>query len=193
MQDVIETSLKNATSPPVPVWRSPTTFTVEIENPGAYRSQAINYQAQTTVLVTEYVVAPDINSLGHIVLTRNDIVHLLTIARWNALHITPRIREREKAETVIPTIDQAVVLAFAALPNVAQIYADRYRAEHIFNIFITDERYDDEGMDQLLAREFKLLNEFEPLQLVFRYLPRVAGQASRKMVRDSARLIFQAS
>lgn len=88
-------------------------------------------------------------------------------------------------------IEQTIVAEYAAIPQVALIYSDRYLDEHVFTMFITGHQYDDAVMDALLDREMSLLNRFAPRPMTFYYLPYPPHSPRREMVRETARLIFE--
>ena len=96
------------------------------------------------------------------------------------------------AVEVLPRlVEQAVLGEFAAVPEVALIYSDRFRAEHLFTLFVQGDEYDDALMDRLLDRELRLIKRFASRPMMFHYLPHVPNGSRHELMRETARLIFE--
>ena len=131
----------------------------------------------------------DQTSLGQMTIDRHQIVALLNVAAW--LDVPFVELQTETTFGYQLHLEQAVVGEYAAVPEVAFIYSDRFRSEYVITIFIRGEQYDDALMDTLLDHELCLVKRFAPLPLSFHYVPYVPGAVRRELVRQAARLIFE--
>jgi hypothetical protein len=128
-------------------------------------------------------------SLALSLVNRDRLVYLLQVAPW----LSPS-RAGQDLEATCEwrlQLEQAVVGEFAAVPEVALVYSDRYRAEYMFSIFVRGDRYNDVLMDALLDCELRLVKHLAPQPIMFHYLPYVPGALRREMVSQAARLIFE--
>jgi len=128
-------------------------------------------------------------SLALSLVSRDEIIYLLQVAPW--LNPSRTGQDLEVTFEWRLQLEQAVVGEFAAVPEVALVYSDRYRSEYMFSVFVRGDRYNDVLMDALLDCELRLVRHFAPLPIMFHYLPYVPGALRREMVSQAARLIFE--
>ncbi len=127
-------------------------------------------------------------------INRQQIVSWLRLASWLdtiASHESSAWRAEVDISQQQLLVEQAVVAEYAAIPEVALIYSDRYLDEHVFTLYITGDQYDDAVMDLLLDREIGLLKRFASKPLTFHYLPYTSSSTRREMIRETAKLIFE--
>jgi hypothetical protein len=87
--------------------------------------------------------------------------------------------------------EQNVLQAFASVESVALIYSDRLAPSQHFAIFIHGEIYDSALMDDLLDREYQLLQSLDPYPVSFRYMPYLSRTEAINYTSASSRLIFE--
>lgn len=132
--------------------------------------------------------SPSQTSVGQMAIGREQIMSLLNQTLWRAPTLTAPAEERALEQQI--QLEQAVVSEFGAIPEVALIYSDRFRAERIFTIFMEGDQYDDDLMDHLLDREVRLVKRFSARLITFHYQPYIPGAPRRELIRESAHLIF---
>ncbi len=132
--------------------------------------------------------SPSQTSLEQMAIGREQIMSLLNQTLWRAPTLTAPTEETSSEQQL--QLEQAVVSEFGAIPEVALIYSDCFRAERIFTIFLEGDQYDDELMDRLLDRELRLVKRFSPRLITFHYQPYISGASRRELIRESAQLIF---
>jgi len=83
-----------------------------------------------------------------------------------------------------------VVKRFKDIPEVELIYVDMYLENHRFQIFTSNNKYDDELMDKLLEIEFELKSLERDLPFRFEYIPRIYGNIN-EITRSGSKLIYK--
>lgn len=87
-------------------------------------------------------------------------------------------------------VQQSVVAEFSQSTDVGCIYLCQEGDMLAFTVFIHGEKYDDQMMDRLLAKEVKLLRAWKDCYLDFRYVPLVLAKPV-DAVSYSASLIYK--
>jgi hypothetical protein len=85
---------------------------------------------------------------------------------------------------------QRLVTGFSGIEAIDSIYTEHYPGKVVITILLSNEKYDESLMDELLDREFDIQDEIPDLTMDFRYIP-LLGRRRDECVSPSAGPIFE--
>lgn len=88
-------------------------------------------------------------------------------------------------------LEESVVSAYVGMPSIRKITLEENHPEYVFNCLIEANAYNDEIMDELLEREYIILQQFPDYLITFHYIPDSASTLGHNsLISGNGKIIF---